>query len=261
MLEDIIRRTFAVLPRYGSTFWTLLAHPVTQVTPRSRAGTAVWDAVLFWAVSVTIFLLTRYIAFSSAADPTLFFVARGISSILQLLLVSLAFFWVWRLFGTKYPLGSFIIATACIHGVVLPIEAVLQLGAFAIMRIIGEDLFRLSADSISGCGQVTTWAALQATFTAQIQSAPQTALRSFLLYVATTLPLFGVLIGYGIAYCRILMRLDERDPRSGLPRLFLMLFLGGILAVIGLSFTAMIDWILFNNSALCLTAPSIPPTD
>lgn len=66
---------------------------------------------LFWAVSVAIFLLTRYIAFSSGAPPALFFVARGISSLLQLLLVSLAFFWVWRLFGAKHSLGSFLIAT------------------------------------------------------------------------------------------------------------------------------------------------------
>ncbi|MDU9006563.1 hypothetical protein [Sedimentitalea todarodis] len=249
MLEDIVKRTVEVLPRYGSTFWALLAHPVAQVTPRSRAGTAVWDAVLFWAVSVAILLLTRYIAFSSDAAPTLFFVARGLSSILQLLLVSLAFFWVWRLFGARHPLGSFLIATACIHGVVLPLEAVLQLGSFGVMRIIGEDLFRLSANSVSGCGQVTTLAALQAA----LQDNPQTSLRPILLYIVTTLPMFGVLIGYGIAYCRILARLAEGPARFGPARLLLMFLLGGTLALIGLSFAALFDWILFNNSTLCLT--------
>ncbi len=253
MLEDIVKRTVAVLPRYGRTFWALLAHPVAQVTPRSRAGTAVWDAVLFWAVSLAILLLTRYIAFSSNAAPSLFFAARGLSSLLQLLLVSLAFFWVWRLFGARYPLGSFLIATACIHGVVLPLGAVLQLGSFGVMRIIGEDLFRLSANSVSGCGQITTLAALQAT----LQADPQMSLRPLLLYIVTTLPLIGVLIGYGIAYCRILTRLAEGSVRFGPARLLPMFVLGGSLALIGLSFAALFDWILFHNSALCL--PATPP--
>lgn len=249
MLEEIAKRTVAILPRYGGTFWKLLAHPVAQVTPRSRAGGAVWDAVLFWAVSMTIFLLTRYIAFSSAAPPGLFFLARGLSGILQLLLVSLAFFWTWRLFGAKQPLGSFLIATACIHGVVLPLEAVLQLAAFAAMRIIDQDLFRLAANSVSGCGQVTTLTALNSAL-----QDPQAALRPILLYVIITLPLFGVLITYGIAYCRILARL----ARFGAARLLPMFLLGGALALAGLSFAALFDWILFNNTALCLPGPPAP---
>ena len=49
MIENIAKRILEVLPRYGSTFWTLLAHPVAEVAPRSRDGKMVWDAVLFWS--------------------------------------------------------------------------------------------------------------------------------------------------------------------------------------------------------------------
>ena len=55
---------------------------------RSRAGTGVWDAVLFWSVSLAIFLVTRYIAFGAGSDPALFFIAGSITGLVQLLLVA-----------------------------------------------------------------------------------------------------------------------------------------------------------------------------
>lgn len=262
MIEDIAKRITSVLPRYGKTYWALLTHPVAQVGPRSRDGTQVWDALLFWAISAAIFLLIRYIAFSSGADPVLFFVARGIVSLLQLLLVSLAFFWVWRLFGARYPLGSFLIATACIHGVVLPLEAVLNMGSFGLMRIIDDDLFRGAINSLNGCGQIATPATLAQPIGAHMQAEdPTQTRRLLLLYAVVTLPLFGVLFAYGVAYVRVLVQLAESTTRFGAARISLMLVLATALALLGLSFAALFDWTLFRDPALCLgTAASQPPT-
>lgn len=253
MIEDIARRTAEVLPRYGATYWALLSQPVARITPRSRAGTQVWDAMLFWVVSLAIFLLTRYIAFSSIADPVLFFVSSAITALVQLVMVALAFFWVWRVFGAPYPLGSFLIATACIHGVVLPLEAVLNVGLFGIMRILDADLYRLAINSVSGCGQVTSMDALAQAMEARMQAAnPAQTLRLILLFMAMSLPLFSVLIGYGVAYARVLARLTAEPVRPGSARLLLMLVLGSALAGTGLFFSALFDWALFQDPALCL---------
>jgi hypothetical protein len=259
MIEDIARRTAEVLPRYGSAFWTMLTHPVAQVAPRSRTGAQVWDAVLFWAVSLAIFLMTRYIAFSSLADPVLFFTSGAITGLLQLLLVALAFFCVFRLFGAPYALGSFLIATACIHGVVLPLEAVLNIGAFGIMRILDADLYRQAVNSLSGCGQVTSLAAMGQVIDARMAADPAQALRLILLYMAVTLPLFGVLITYGIAYLRVLARLTADPPHPGAARFLLMIGLGSTLALAGLFFAALFNWALFQDTTLCLQPAGTQP--
>lgn len=255
VIEDIAKRTAEVLPRYGATLWALLAQPVAQITPRSRNGTQVWDAMLFWAVSLALFLLTRYIAFGSITDPGLFFVSSAITGLLQLVLVSLSFFWVWRIFGAPYPLGSFLIATACIHGVVLPLEAVLNLVLFGIMRLLDADIYRLAVNSMSGCGQVTSMDAIAQAMEARMQAAdPAQTLRLILLYMVVSLPLFGVLIGYGVAYVRVLARLTAEPARPGTARLLLMLVLGTALAGTGLLFSALFDWTLFQDPELCLQA-------
>lgn len=252
MIEKILGQILAVLPRYGGTLWALLAHPVEEVAGRSRDGRLVWDAVLFWSVSVGIFLITRYIAFSPAANPVFFFVASGVSFLLQLLLVSGAFFVVWRLFGAKYQIGSFIIATACIHGVVLPFNAVLGIGSFGAARIINEDLFRQMVNSFNGCGQVITRQAMEASVAAGIGGAHVEGLGLIGLYILLTLPLLGVLLTYAIAYFRVLAQLAEDAAPFGLARVLLMLVLGSALAFAGLSFNALFDWTLFHDAALCM---------
>lgn len=252
MIENIVTRTLAVLPRYGATLWALLAHPVDEVAARSREGRQVWDAVLFWSVSLGIFLVTRYIAFSPGANPVNFVVARGVSGLVQLVLVSGAFFLVWRLFGARYPIGSFVIATACIHGVVLPLEAVLSLGAFGAARILNEDLFRLMVNSVNGCGEITTPEAMRNAMARVMDGAPAEVLGLFGLYTVLTLPFLGLVAGYGIAYCRVLARLAEGEAPFGMARVLLMLALGGALALAGLSFAALFDWTLYRDSAVCM---------
>lgn len=250
MIERIAGRIAEVLPRYGGTLWALARHPVAEVVPRSRDGTGVWDAVLFWAVSVATFLMTRYIAFSSGSDFTLFFVARGISSVVQLLLVSLAFFWVWRVFGVRrYPLGSFVIATACIHGVVLPIEAVLSLGSIGVARMMDEDLFRQMVNSFSGCGQVTSLGALQDSTQAAFDGNPSRQMRLTLVHMFATLPLLIVLAVYSVAYLRVLARLVDGVRRW---RLAAMILLGCALSLIGLTYVTIFDLTLFHDESLCL---------
>ncbi|AVO38026.1 hypothetical protein [Pukyongiella litopenaei] len=248
MIDQIAARVAEVLPRYGATLWALARHPVIEVVPRSRAGTGVWDAVLFWSVSVAIFLMTRYIAFSSGSDFALFFVARGIASIVQLLLVSLVFFQVWRLFGTRRPLGSFIIATACIHGVVLPIEAVVSLGSVGIARIIDEDLFRMMVNSFNGCGQVMSLGKMQGSLQAAFDDDMSRQLWLSLAYMLATLPLLAVLAVYGVAYLRVLLRLAA----AGWWRRAAMILLGCAVTLAGLSYVAIIDLTLFHDQSLCL---------
>jgi hypothetical protein len=252
LIENIAKRILEVLPRYGSTLWALSTHPVAEVTPRSQDGKLVWDAVLFWAVSMTIFQLTRFIAFSPNADPVLFFVAGGIGSVVQLLLVSLAFFGVGRLFGAQYDLGNFIIATACIHGVVLPLEAVLAIGLFGITRIMDEGLFQLAINSFNGCGQVVTLPELQGKLDALVQGAPARMLWLVFLYLLMYLLFLALLIGYTVAYFRVLARLDVGRARVGFARIILMFVLGSALAVTGLTFNSLFEWTLFNDPDLCL---------
>lgn len=252
MIEEIAKRTADVLPRYGSTYWALLTQPVTQTVPRSRQGKLVWDAVLFWTVSLAVYLLTRYIAFSSGADPVLFFVARGISSLLQLVLVSLAFFWVWRLFGSGLGLGSFLIATACIHGVVLPLEAVLNLGSIGVARIIDEDLYRQAVNSLNGCGQIMTFTELEAAVQSWVDGNPDQPMKFILLYIVVTLPLIIVLVAFSVVFARVLGQLAPERRRTKPVIILLMLMLGALLAVIGLFFTTLFDWILFNDPNLCI---------
>lgn len=252
MIETIVNRSIAVLPRYGATLWKLLAHPVAEVAPRSRAGDHVWDAVLFWSVSMAFFLLTRYIAFSPGADSMLYFTARGLSSILQLLLVSMAFFLVWKLFGSRFRAGSFIIATACIHGIILPLEAVLSLVSFGVARIIDFDLYRVMVNSVNGCGQIVSPDTLGNASRTGLDGPDGPKLNLIGLYILLTLPLIGVLIAYGIAYFRVLAQLAEGRKPFGRARVLLMLVLGCLTAGLALSYTVVFDWTLFNDAAMCL---------
>ncbi len=174
---------------------------------------------------------------------------------MQLVLVALAFFLVWRLFGAPYPLGSFLIATACIHGLVRPLEAVLNMGIFCVIRILDAELYRLAVNSMSGCGEVTSMELLAQAMGARAQAPdPGQTLRLLLLYIVMTLPLFGVLIGYGVAYLRVLARLTAEPAPPSAARLFLMVVLGVALAGTGLFFSALFDWSLFQDPALCLQA-------
>ena len=252
LIENIAKRIADVLPRYGNTFWALLRHPIAEVVPRSRDGVLIWDAVLFWAVSMAIFQLTRFIAFSPDADPVLFFVAAGISSVVQLLLVSMAFFCIWRLFGAQYNLGSFIIATACIHGVVLPLESVSGIGLFGITRIIDDDLFHLMTNSFNGCGQVMTLPELNSSVEALLLGASAQKLWLAFLYFLMTFIYLGLLIGYTVAYMRVLAQLAVGRAQFGFAKITVMLVLGGTLAITGLTFNALFNWALYSDPGLCL---------
>ena len=252
MIENIVNRTFGILPRYGATLWTVLAHPVSAVAPRARDGRHVWDAVLFWSMSVGIYLITRYIGYSPGADPVDFFVARGIGFLVQLLVVAAAFWLVWRLFGAIHPLGSFIIATACLHGAVLPLETVLLMGAFGAVRLIEEDLFRVMVNTVNGCGQFMSLDLVREMLSARLQAAPTQVSGLILLGLGLAVPLVGVQVGYGIAYARVLARLAEGDRPFGLVRVLPMLVLGCMLALAGMSFATLFDWTLFRDPALCM---------
>jgi len=252
LIEDVVKRALDTLPRYGATYWALLAHPVDEVLPRSRQGLLVWDAVLFWSVSLAIYVLTRYLAFGTGVDSTIFVLARGLSFMVQLLLVSLAFFVVWRLFGARYSFGSFLIATACFHGIVLPLEAVFNLTSFGAAKIMDEQLFQLMVNSINGCGQVVSPDRLQQALNAFVNGNEKHVLPLLGLYLAITMPILCIYLAYGFAFFRVLAGLAEGQREFGRVRISLMLALGCCLAVLAASFTGVFDWILFHKPGLCI---------
>lgn len=201
MLKDVLDRVATQLPRYFGQLCDVLARPVAEVHRRARAEDGLDQAVIFWSISLIFYLTTRYVAYYSDVDEVRYFVGNLIASCVTLVVVSLAIWWVWHLFGAGASLASHVAATAYVWGALMPIQAVLHAIAIGTTRLMSDEVYAWLRETTAGCfGERTPdFGAMAARAFETETGLPAFGVYSGIVLVSTTIDLV-----YCVAYLRVL---------------------------------------------------------
>lgn len=248
MFETIAHKLAGFLPDYGATLWSVLRDPVPWIVARVRLQSDTWQAITFWAASFALYLLTHFLMFGRAVDPFTYVVATFLSNGLHLILTSLAFVLVWRVFGRVLTLPAVMVSAAYCWGAVIPIQIVLTIVMFGAVRFVSEDAFVIIANTLNGCSDFSATMGLGDEVSRAIQSAGGVEWGVLSLYGALFLIFAAVSIYYGAAFLRILQHLAP----AGAVRFAVMSIFGVVLWGLAGSVSAVVDVMLLKDQSACL---------
>lgn len=248
MIETIAQRLAGFLPQYGTTLWAVLSAPVVWISSHALREGEAWRAVTFWAASFALYTLTRFLMFNRLAEPFAYVAAVFLSNGLHLVLTALGFTLVWRLFRHPLPLGSVLSALAYCWGAVVPIQTVLVILMFGIMRVLDEGLYVVLANTLNGCRDLLAAQGLRETLFASVDQAGALGLWGLGLYALLFLVLTLCAATYAIAFLRGLQAMAQ----VRLVPLLLMSALGALLWVLAGAVGSGVYLMLLGDEAACL---------
>ncbi|MCA8879177.1 MAG: hypothetical protein KDA73_04290 [Rhodobacteraceae bacterium] len=254
MLEQWIGSFLGIWPRYASGLGAVLGAPIAETEVRAHSGLFA-DAVTFWAISTFFHLVTRYIAWSHSAPGTLWFVAQFVTWAVSLVGVALAFTAAGRLAGGRAGTGQVLSATAYLWAAVIPVQAVLMLVGFGLMEVIDPRVYAMGVASATGCLQLADpWAAID-WLTESARTRPVAYVAGYGLLAVIFLAIAIIDLVYGIAYLRVLRRLQG----LGRGRFAVMVAAGVVLSLLALSLAEFFGWVLWKAQAECGAVSGMPP--
>jgi len=251
MIETVAQKLAHFLPQYGTILWAVLRRPVVYIRSHAARLTEPGPAVTFWAASMGIYILTRFLMFERLPNPFAYVAATGVSSGVFLILSALGFSWAARLLQRPVPVPVTLSAMAYTVGALIPVQSFLVILIFGAMRILNPALFVIVGNILNGCRDFAALGNILAEVDAGLAQPGSLGVWALGLYALFFLALSGIWLVYALACARALRRLAE----ASVPRFAVICMLGFVLMLVAGAASSGVSLMLLADKEACLAPP------